>query len=442
MNWLTATATQQGEAIMNGVLDPVDQTEAYLEAARHHPYGERIYARLTPERARAEAIAAHDRARAGLRRGLLDGVALSWKDNVDSAGVATEAGSRLLEGRVPARDGEILARATAAGLVCLGKTHMTELAFSGLGVNPATASPPNAYDPALASGGSSGGAAVSVALGLCAAAIGSDTGGSIRLPAAWNGVVGFKPTVGVVPVEGVLPLCPRFDAPGPLARSVEDCAELLAVLTGEKAVDLRGAEARGLRLMVLEGLPFEGARAAPVAAFEDAVARLARAGAVITHAGPEAAREALRDGTPLYAAEAWGLWRAQIEAAPEVMHGPTYRRFAAGAEMPASEYVELGAALERHRADWAEAVAGYDAVILPTCPITPPEIARALGDEDYFATENLLTLRNTRIGNVLGLPAVSLPTGHPACGIMAMGAAGGDRALLRVAAAMEAALAG
>jgi aspartyl-tRNA(Asn)/glutamyl-tRNA(Gln) amidotransferase subunit A len=155
MDWLRAPAAEQGRAILAGLISPVEQVEGYLEAATRHPYGKRIYARLTPDRARAEAIAAHDRAKAGLRRGLLDGVALSWKDNIDSAGTATEAGSRLLRGRMPDRDAAILAGATLDGLVCLGKTHMTELAFSGLGLNPMTATPPNSIDPALAPGGSS-----------------------------------------------------------------------------------------------------------------------------------------------------------------------------------------------------------------------------------------------------------------------------------------------
>lgn len=263
MDWLRASAVAQGRAIMAGLLDPVDQTEAYLEAARRHPHGLRIYARLTPERARAEAIAAHDRARAELRRGLLDGVAINWKDNIDSGGIRTEAGSRLLEGRVPRRDADVLSQASRDGLICLGKTHMTELAFSGLGLNPSTATPPNAIDAERAPGGSSSGAAVSVALGLAAAAIGSDTGGSIRVPAAWNDLVGFKPTQGSVPARGVVPLCRRFDVVGPLARTVEDCAEIMAVLVGRPAVDLKGAAARGLRLMVLEGLPFAEAEIRP-----------------------------------------------------------------------------------------------------------------------------------------------------------------------------------
>lgn len=440
MDWLRATATDQGRAIMAGLVSPLDLTEGYLDAISRAPLGARIYARLTPDRARNEAIAAHDRARAELRHGLLDGVALSWKDNFDSAGVATEAGSLLLEGRTPGADAAALAHATAQGAVCLGKTHMTELAFSGLGLNPPVANVPNAHDAGLVAGGSSGGAAVSVALGLAAAAMGSDTGGSIRLPAAWNGIVGFKPTPGAVDMTGVVPLCSSFDVAGPLARSVEDCAAIFAMIRGEAAADLRGTDIRGLKLMVLDGAPFDSARAAPVAAFEDAVARLAAAGARITHAAPPCVTQAMDLSPTLFAPEAYGLWRDQIEAAPELMYPPILERFRGGREVLAADYVAAWNRLDRLRRDWAAATAGFDGVILPTAPILPPETERLLADPAFFAAENLLALRNTRIGNLLGLPAITLPTGRPACGIMAMGAAGQDRRLLRVAAAMETAL--
>ncbi|RMC34738.1 amidase [Paracoccus alkanivorans] len=440
MDWLKATAVQQGRAIIAGLLDPLDQTEAYLTAIKAHPDGKRIYARLTEARARSEAIAAHDRAKAELRRGVLDGVAISWKDNIDSGGSVTEAGSRLLEGRVPRRDAETLAQATREGLVCLGKTHMTELAFSGLGLNPMTATPPNSWDPSRAPGGSSSGAAVSVALGLAAAAIGSDTGGSIRVPAAWNDIVGFKPTHGAVPSQGVVPLCRRFDVAGPLARSVEDCAEIMAVLTGRQAVDLKDVSAAGLRLMILDGLPFEDAEDGPVSAFDDAVDRLARAGASIVHASLGVVGRAMELSPLLFAPEAYGIWRAQIEDAPELMHKPILERFRGGAEVSAADYVGGWEKLTRLRREWAAKTAGYDAILLPSSAILPPDAARLGEDEKYFARANLLTLRNTRIGNLLGLPAVSLPTGHRGCGIMAMGHAGGDRHLLRVAAGMEIAL--
>lgn len=440
MDWLKAPATEQGRAIMAGLVSPVDLTEGYLDAAARAPLAPRIYARLTPDRARAESVAAHDRARAGLRRGLLDGVALAWKDNIDSAHVGTEAGSALLRGRVPQRDAGILAAATAQGAVCLGKTHMTELAFSGLGLNPPVATVPNAYDAALVGGGSSGGSAVAVALGLAAAAIGTDTGGSIRLPAAWNGLVGFKPTPGAVDMTGIVPLCRRFDVAGPIARSVEDCAEIFALIRGTTAPDLRGADPARLRLMVLDGLPFEQARKEPVAAFESAVDQLAAAGASITHAAPPCVEQAALLSPLLFAPEAYGLWRDQIEAAPERMYPPILERFRGGRDVLAADYVAGWDQLEQLRREWAAAVAGFDAVILPTAPILPPEIARLETDPVFFASENLLSLRNTRIGNLLGLPAISLPTAQPACGIMLLGAAGGDLALLRAAAAAETAL--
>ena len=441
MDWLKASAVQQGRAIMAGLLDPLDQAEAYLAAAKTHPDGWRIYARLTEARARSEAIAAHDRARSELRRGLLDGVSISWKDNIDSGGTATEAGSRLLEGRVPPHDAAILAQATREGLVCLGKTHMTELAFSGLGLNPMTATPPNAGDPARAPGGSSSGAAVSVALGLAAAAIGSDTGGSIRLPAAWNDIVGYKPTHGTVSPKGVVPLCRRFDVAGPLARSVEDCAEIMAVLTGTAVTDLKGASVAGLRLMVLDGVPFEDAEEGPVTAFIDAVERLARAGARITHANPACAADALKLAPMVFAPEAYGNWRAQIEDAPEAMHKPVLDRFRNGAGVSAADYVAAWEKLIRLRRDWAAKVAGFDAILLPSCPLLPPDATRLEEDEEYFVRANQLALRNTRLGNMLGLPAATLPTGQRGCGIMAMGHAGRDRHLLRVLAGMENALA-
>ena len=441
MDWLKATAVQQGRAIMAGLLDPLDQAEAYLAAAKAHPDGWRIYARLTEARARSEAIAAHDRARSELRRGLLDGVSISWKDNIDSGGTATEAGSRLLESRVPAHDATILAQAAREGLVCLGKTHMTELAFSGLGLNPTTATPPNAGDPARAPGGSSSGAAVSVALGLAAAAIGSDTGGSIRLPAAWNDIVGFMPTHGTLSLKGVVPLCRRFDVAGPLARSVEDCAEIMAILTGNAVTDLKGASAKGLRLMVLDGAPFEDAEEGAVAAFTDAVERLARAGARITHASPDSVAQILRLAPLLVAPEAYGIWRAQIEDAPELMHKPVLDRFRGGGQISAADYIAAWEKLTRLRRKWSAKVAGFDAILLPSCAILPPDATRLEEDEEYFVRANQLALRNTRLGNMLGLPAGSLPTGQRGCGIMAMGHAGRDRHLLRILAGMEHALA-
>lgn len=440
MDWMWKSACDIGRGIGEGRVDPVELTEAYLDTAKAHPAGERIYARRMRERALSEAIAAHDRAKFGIRRGVLDGVPISWKDLFDTAGVVTEAGSNLLQGRVPTEDAEVLVNATHAGLVCLGKTHMTELAFSGLGVNPSTATPPNVNDPALAPGGSSSGAAASVAHGLAAAGIGSDTGGSVRLPSAWNDLVGFKPTHDALSLKGVVPLVASFDTVGPLCRTVEDCAELFAILGNAQAPDLREATLEGTRMLVLNPWSTD-VREAPGAAFQSAVERMGNAGARIDTADIPAVNEAMETTLSLYTAEAYGTWGKVIEANPEKMFHRIRDRFRQGAEVKAADFVALWQRLRILRAEYLRATAAYDAVLIPSAANLPPDVARLDSDDDYFVTENLLTLRNTRVGNLMGVCAITLPTGVPSTGIMLMGAPGHDARLLRVAAAAEAALA-
>ncbi len=439
-DWLDMTAAELGRAIGEGRVSPLELTERFLDAIAAHPEGGRIYARTTPRRARSMAMAAHDRARAGRRIGPLDGVPVSWKDNVDAAGAACEAGSALLRGRIPAEDAPVLRTATAQGLVCLGKTHMSELAFSGLGLNPVTATPPCINDPAGVPGGSSSGAAASVAHGLAPAAVGSDTGGSVRIPAAWNDLVGLKTTHGRLPLTGVVPLCLRFDTVGPIARTVEDCALLLAALEGGRGADLAGATLSDQRLGVLETVALDDLREGPGLGFETAADRLSRAGARVERlVAPEVA-EAMKLAPVLFTGEAWGLWRETIERSPQVMFPRILDRFRAGGGVSAADYVAGWRRLERLRAEWRARVAGFDAVILPTSPILPPEAARLLTDEGYYVAENLLALRNTRIGNLMDGCALTLPTGQPSAGITLMAGPGQEERLLRLGAAAERAL--
>jgi aspartyl-tRNA(Asn)/glutamyl-tRNA(Gln) amidotransferase subunit A len=437
---LERTAAELGRAIEAGKAHPVELLEAQLAAIDSHPLAARIYARTTPQRARAEAMAAAGRAKAGLRKGLLDGVPLSWKDLFDSAGVATEAGSALLQGRVPEADAEVLARATQAGSVCLGKTHMSELAFSGLGLNPVTGTPPCINDPGAVPGGSSSGAAASVAFGLAPAAIGSDTGGSVRIPAAWNDLVGLKTTSGLLPLSGVVPLCARFDTVGPITRSVEDCAELLGMLQGAPSPDLRGETLAGKRLLVLETVALDDLRPAPAAAFDRAVAKLIAAGASVTALKAPEVTEAMSLAATLFTTEAYAEWRNVIEAAPDKMFPRILERFRGGASVTAVDYLQGWHRLDALRRLWSARVAGADAVILPTAPILPPDASRLMTDDAYYVTENLLALRNTRIGNLLGVCALTLPAGEPSCGISLMGLPGTEARLLRLGAAAERAL--
>lgn len=439
-DWLWKRAADLGRGIAAHQIDPVDLTEAYLDAARSHDDATRIYARLTETRAMAEAKAAAKRARAGQRLGPLDGVPVSWKDLFDTAGVATEAGTALLRGRVPTEDAEVLKSATFQGLVCLGKTHMSELAFSGLGLNPITATPPNVNDPALAPGGSSSGAAASVGFGLAAAGIGSDTGGSVRAPSAWNDLVGLKTTHGRLSLRGVVPLAPRFDTVGPLCRSVEDAALLLAALEGRRAVDLTETSLAGARLLVLDNA-LEGTRDVPRAAFDAALSRLSAAGAVIDHRTIPALDTVQALSGVLFTTEAYGTWREVIEADPDAMFSHIRERFRAGGSVSGPDYVAAWQKLDATRAAVRAEVAGYDAILLPTTPNLPPDAARLMEDESYYVSENLLALRNTRYGNLLDGAALTLPTGTPSTGITFIGKVMGEERLLRLGTAAEAALA-
>jgi len=440
-DWLKMTACDLGRGIGSGDIDPVALTQTYLDAIETHELKNRIYARVTAKRALIEANAAALRAQSGQRLSLLDGVPISWKDLFDTADVETEAGSKLLEGRVPDRDAVVLANATAMGLVCLGKTHMSEIAFSGLGYNPSTNTPPCVNDADAVPGGSSSGAAASVAFDLAAAGIGSDTGGSVRIPAAWNDLVGLKTSAGRLTLEGVVPLALKFDTIGPLTRSVEDAAQLLALMEGGKVADLRGASLKGRRLAVLRTVFLEDTRVVPLAAFESAVKRLEAAGAVVDYIDVPEAREAVDLSGLLITSEAYGLWKDVIEANPDAMYSEILARFRTGANYSAADYVAGWVKLEAARAAYDSATAGYDAVIGPSSAILPPNLERLNTEEDYYITENLLSLRNTRVGNMLGLCGLTLPTGTPSCGIMFLCAPDLEEHLLRIGVAAEAALA-
>lgn len=438
--WLEQSAAELGRGIGEGAIDPVDLTRTYLDAIEAHEFRDRIYARVTADRALAEAQAASERAKTGHRLSLLDGVPISWKDLFDTAGVATEAGSALLKDRVPDRDAPVLRNATAAGLVCLGKTHMSELAFSGLGLNPVTASPPCVNDHDAVSGGSSSGAATSVAFGLAACGIGSDTGGSVRIPSAWNDLVGLKTTPKRITLQGVVPLCEKFDTVGPLCRTVEDAALMLAMLEGGKPADLRGATLQGKRFAVLQTGVLENCRPEPLNAFDDAVAKLAGAGAEIVKIDAPEVAQAMDLAGILFTTEAYGTWREVIEANPHLMFDRILDRFRIGAHHLGHDYVAAWQELETCRNRWYARVAGFDAVLWPTAPNLPPKLDRLMGEDDYYVTENLLTLNNTRVGNLMGNCGVTLPTGVPSCGILLNGLPFQEERLLRVAAAAEAVL--
>ncbi len=439
--WREWSATELGRAIERREIDPIELTSFFLSEIQKHSCADTIYARITEERAMAEANASSERARQGLRLSPLDGVPISWKDLFDTAAIATEAGTALLKGRMPSTDAEVVRRATSLGLICLGKTHLSEFAYAGLGVNPITGTPPCINDADAAPGGSSSGAAASVAFGLAPAAIGSDTGGSVRIPSAWNDLVGFKPTTHLISVKGVVPLCASFDTVGPLTRSVEDAAALFAVLMGNpKPPNSKATSLEFLRLVILEeGL--EDASPDSLLGFQNALRKLRDEGATVESRSFPSVAKALPLSGCLYGVEAYGQWEELIESAPDSMYVEILDRFRLGKIYSGFEFFQAWNTLKQLRREFSKAVSGYDAVLLPTSPILPPKRETLLADREYYSQQNLMALRNTRIANLMNLPALTLPTGVPSAGLMLLGKPNADIGLLRTGRAAEQAIA-
>ena len=239
-----------------------------------------------------------------------------------------------------------------------------------------------------------------------------------------------------------IPDCKKLIKAGQLSKTVEDAALLFAALQGRSALDMQTCNLRGKRLAVLQTAAFDDLRDAPRSGFETALERLAESGAVIENIEIPAVDEALPLSPILYTSEAYGTWKDVIEAKPDLMFDEILKRFRGGAEFTAADYVAAWRKLSELRHSYAGKSAGYDAVLCPSAPILPPDAQRLLSDETYYVTENLLALRNTRIGNLMGLCAVTLPTGTPSCGLMLMAGPGEENRLLRLSAAAEAALKG
>ncbi|PZU84978.1 MAG: amidase [Chelatococcus sp.] len=424
--------------------------QAITRATEASGEGARVFTRLYVDRA-PKLAAASDAARAaGLVRSPIEGLPISVKDLFDVAGEPTLAGSVALDDAAPAeRDSPVTRRLLAAGAVLVGRTNMTEFAFSGLGLNPHYGTPLNPYDRATGRipGGSSSGAAVSVADGMAAAAIGSDTGGSVRIPSALCGLTGFKPTAARVPREGVLPLSTSLDSIGPLAPTVACCAALDAVLSGSDAPAPAAVPPAALRLAVPTTLVFDGIDDAVAAAFEATIALLREAGAQVTEiAVPEfAAFATINAKVSFAAAEAWH-WHRELIARAGGRYDPRVAvRIRRGADMLAADYIELVTARAAWIAEVEQRLAPFDALLMPTVPVVAPELAPLEADDALFGSTNLLMLRNPTLINFLDGCALSLPCHRPGeapVGLSVAGTRGQDSRILSIGLGIEALLAG
>jgi len=410
-----------------------------------------IFTTLTRERAMAEARAAAGRLEAGRPLGPLDGVAVAWKDLFQMRGLATTAGSSVRAGGPPAeRDAAVVANLAAAGMVSVGRTNMTEFAYSGIGLNPHFGTPRNPYGtPPRIPGGSSSGSAVAVARGLVPIAIGSDTGGSVRVPAALNGVVGWKATTGRYPMAGVFPLSPTLDSLGVFARSVADAVLVDAALRGETPASATPQSPDGVPIFVPTNLVMDDCEPAVLARFEAAIARLARAGAVVERGVLPAFDALLRLGEKrgaILSAEAYAVHEALLRSdAAARVDRRVVARLRAAADITLADYLSVTFARRQLIAETAARFA-RSFIAFPTTPMVAPPLAPLAHDDARFVAANARVLRNTSPGNFLDWCGVALPDGRDDAGmptsLLLSAMPGRDDALLALALGAEAVIAG
>jgi len=375
------------------------------------------------------------------------GIPVSIKDLFDIKGQVTRAGSRALEDSAPAEaDAPVVARLRRAGFVVIGRTNMTEFAYSGIGINPHYGTPKGAWQRNIGHvpGGSSSGAAVSVADGMAYGALGTDTGGSCRIPAAFNGIVGFKPTQRRVPLDGGVPLSSSLDSFGPLARTAQCCAVLDAVLANEAIVPVLPRPIKGMRLAVPTTLALDDLEDAVARTFERALETLSRQGATIERIEvPE-----FLDIAPMSAkggfaaAESYAWHRYLIVSKGDVYDPRVASRILRGESQSAADYIDLLAARRSLIARTEKRFAAYDALVLPTTANTPPRIAD-LADDKAFTSANALALRNCTLINMIDGCAISLPAhreGEVPVGLMLAASGGSDRRIFELATGMEGAI--
>ncbi|MGI4757662.1 MAG: amidase [Janthinobacterium lividum] len=427
------TGALSSRTLLDTCLDPI---------ADPHGEGERTFTRVYTNRARQEADAAYQ---PGNLPRPLEGLPVSVKDLFDVEGDTTTAGSRVLTAAPPAKqDAEIVARLRRAGAVIVGRTNMTEFAYSGVGLNPHYGTPRNPYQraEALIPGGSSSGAAISVTDGMAAVAIGTDTGGSVRIPAALCGLTGWKPTARRIPMDGAVPLAPSLDSVGPIGWTVDCCARLDAVLSGSAYEPTPRLELSSLRLGVLQGYVLDALDEEVSSAFQRALAVLSDAGARVETVHLDAL-ERIPYSNQSAATEAYAWHRTLLEAESHRYDPHVSARILHGAGVLAADYLDL----QRVRREIIRAAdvafAGFDAILLPTVPRIAPPIASLEGSDSVYFDVNGAMLRNTSIFNFLDGCALSIPChtpGEAPVGLMIAGCHGRDMHVLHVGSAIEAAL--
>lgn len=449
---LGKSIAQLSVLIQSGSLDPVALVEETLDAVRAHK-DQAIFTRLLETRAKKEAAASSRRLREGRSRGLLDGIPVAWKDLFAVAGLPTTAGSIVLANAEPAQDdADVVKALKAAGMVAVGRVNMSEFAFSGLGLNPHYGTPlnPLAPDVARIPGGSSSGSAVAVAAGLVPVSIGTDTGGSVRIPSAFNGLVGYKASRGRYSMAGVFPLATSLDSLGPLCRSVQDAVWVDAAMRGRAAPDIMRASLDSLSIVVPTNIVMDDVEDGVAEAFKAGLARLTAVGVKVRHAAfPAFDRlfQVMAEHGPLVTAEAFAVHHRRLAGSEaERMDRRVVARTRLGEKITLVGYLEILKTRERLIEDIAGMIGPNELVAYPTVAHVAPALAPLEADDELFVSVNFKTLRNTLIGNFLDWCGVSLPcgtgeAGMPA-GLLLSAPHGRDDYLLAMAMALEDIVAG
>jgi aspartyl-tRNA(Asn)/glutamyl-tRNA(Gln) amidotransferase subunit A len=428
------TIADASELVRRREISPLDLTRECLETIDRLNPALNAFITVTAESSLREAKLAEEEIAAGHWRGPLHGIPIGLKDLIDTAGIRTTAGSTAFKDRVPTEDAEVVKKLKSAGAVFLGKQNLHEFAYGGSSLISNYGPPRNPVNPAFITGGSSGGSAAAVASGMCFGAIGTDTAGSVREPAALCGVVGLKPSFGVVSTAGIIPLSLSLDHAGLITRSVEDAAILLDAITDPPTTSRKTIRV-GIENFVV-GIPreyfFDDLDPEVAAAVEKAVAEI---GAL--SAGVRELRLPVDEDRTLQAAEAYAYHRERVASSPERFQPETLRRIRTGENISESQYQEALTNLQQARSEIAEKFEEIDVVVMPTTPIPASRIADLMKDPSLLRPAELLLLRNTRPVNVWGLPAISVPCGFTKLGLpiglQIVGPPGGEAKVLRAA---------
>ncbi len=401
---------QLARAYRQGIINSQKVTEVYFEAINKYS---RIYLKVMPERALSQAKRADDLFDQGVDLGPLQGIPLALKDVIDTKGDITTAGSKALaKSNLPAKEDALVAkRLDELGAIFLGKTNMTELAFSGIGINPYYGTPESILAKGCIPGGSSSGSAVAVARKLACAALGSDTGGSVRIPSAFNGLVGLKTTDGDIPTEGIQPLSFTLDTIGPIARTVEDTFILWQGLAARDFKVFRSKGVKDLCLLKATTVVQEALDEEVAEAFDNTCKQLSYLGAkVIEKEVPEFAKIHQIIGRYGYLAgfEAFAFYEDLLAKYSDDIDPKVVARITMNKDKMAADYVRVLLERKNLRKNFWQAYEKFDAILAPTVPILPPRISALSKENEYFHA-NSLCLRNTLLFNFLGVPAISVP---------------------------------